>query len=440
VDIGILCVIDMVDVWFPYGKTDVCVRVPARNLLGSILPVQKSGVSDCRVAIDRALREPIGSGRLAEIVKPDSKVALVVDDVACRVVCEAMLLSVLDELNAVGVRDENVVLFFGCGDNNREGVVGSEDVALFLGDKVLSRVRLVMHDVRAGDLVFVGSTKSYGNKVFLNRVFAEADVRILLGEVYLHYYAGYAGGRRSVLSSVSGEATIQYNSVMMLNSNAKAGVLVGNPVHEDMTEVARLAKVTFIVNVVRNSKGELVAAFAGDLEAAFLEAVRLVDEMYKVTVDRRADIVVVSAGGDSLDATLDKAYRAVDNALDVVKRGGVIILLAECPQGYGNQMFYDWMSRLVDLKSTERELKRNFAIGGHKAYYLLKALQSHPVILVSSLPDYYAVNVFKLKTARAVNDALADAFKLAGSAARVWTIPYGGYTLPEYRAPEEIKT
>ncbi|MDR2707328.1 MAG: nickel-dependent lactate racemase [Nitrososphaerota archaeon] len=427
----------MVDVWFPYGKTDVCVRVPARNLLGSINPVQKSGVSDNRAEIDRALKEPIGTRQLTELVKPEGKVAIAIDDALCNDVYNDMILSVLAELNATGIKDENVTLIFSY-DNN--GVVKSEDAALFLDEEVLNRVNIVKHDVRAGDLVYAGTTKSYGNKVFLNRVFAEADVKILLGEVYLHYYAGYEGGRKTVLTKVSGEETIQHNSVMMLNSNAKAGILNGNPIHEDMTEVARLAKVDFIVNVVRNSKGEVVQAFAGDLEAAFLEAVKLVDEIYKVKVDRRADIVVVSAGGNPLDATLDRAYRAVDNALDVVKRGGVIILVAECPEGYGNQMFYDWMTRLVDLKSTEKEIKRNFATGGHKAYYLLKTLQSHPVILVSALPDYYAINVFKLKTARAVNDALTDAFKAAGSAARVWTIPFGNYTLPEYSAPEEIKT
>lgn len=425
----------MVDVWLPYGKTDVCVRVPARNLLGSITPAQKPGVSDIQMEIGRALKEPIGARRLNEIAKPGSKVAIIVDDVARKDVYEVMILSVIAELNAAGVKDEDVTLIFN---SENKGVVKSEDAVLFLGE-VLNRVKIVRHDIKAKDLVYVGTTKSYGNKVFLNRVFAEADVKILLGEVYLHYYAGYEGGRKSVITRVGGEETIQHNSAMMLNNNAKAGILVDNPVHEDMTEAARMAKVDFIVNVVCNSKGEIVQTFAGDLTAAFLEAVKLVDEMYKVKVDRRADIVVVSAGGNPLDVNLDKAYRAVDNALDVVKRGGVIILVAECPEGHGNQMFYDWMTRLTDLKSTEREIKRNFAMGGHKAYYLLKTLQNHPVILVSALPDYYATNVFKLKTARAINDALTDAFKIAGSTSRVWIIPFGSYTLPEYRAPEETK-
>jgi nickel-dependent lactate racemase len=137
---------------------------------------------------------------------------------------------------------------------------------------------------------------------------------------------------------------------------------------------------------------------------------------------------------------LYQAYKGLDNALDAVKRGGVIILVAECLEGHGNQVFYDWMTRLGDLKNVEREVKRNLVMGGHKAYYLLKALQNHQIILVSSMPDYYATSIFKLKTARAVNDALAEALKIAGSASRVWAMPQGSYTLPVFKSPEETKT
>lgn len=425
----------MVDVWLPYGKTDVCVRVPARNLLGSIQPAEKPGAADPKAEIERALQEPIGTKRLCEIAKPESKVAIVVDDATRKAPSEIMLLPVLAELNAAGVSDENVTVIFGCGTHR---AVKDEEARALLGEEALKRVKTVSHDCKAQELVHVGNTKS-GNKIYLNRVFAEADVKVLLGDVGFHYYAGYGGGRKSVLPAVSGAETVQHNHAMMLNANAKTGVLEGNPVHQDMTEAARLAKVDFIVNIVENSKGQIVKAFAGDLEAAFMEAVKLVDEMYRVNVDRRADIVVVSAGGDPSDVNLYQAYKALDNTLDVVKRGGVIVLVAECPEGHGNQVFYDWMTRLSDLKATEKEIKRNFAMGGHKAYYLLKALQNHPVILVSSMPDYYASNVFRLKTARAVNDALTEAFKIAGSASRVWTMPQGTYTFAEYRAPEDNK-
>ncbi len=424
----------MVDVWLPYGKSDVCVRIPARNLLGSIEPKHIAGAENVTAEIERALHEPIGSKRLNEIAQPQHKVAIVVDDFTRSTPSRAMLPPVLIELNTAGVKDENITVIFGCGTHR---AVQPEEAKQLVGEEVLNRVMTISHDCKAEDLVSVGKTK-HGNNVRINRVFAEADVKVLVGDVGFHYYAGYGGGRKSVMPAISCKGTISHNHAMLLEPKARTGVLEGNPVHEDMTEAARLAKVDFILNVVTNSKGEIVKAFAGDLEQAFLEATRLVDEMCRVSVDRRADIVVVSPGGYPADINLYQAYKAVDNALEAVKRSGTIILVAECPEGHGNQVFYDWMTRMDDLKKVEREVKRHFELGGHKAYYLLKALKNHQIILVSSLPDYYANDVFKLKTARAVNDALREAMKTDGSQARVWVIPQGNSTLPEIKSSETV--
>jgi nickel-dependent lactate racemase len=205
-----------------------------------------------------------------------------------------------------------------------------------------------------------------------------------------------------------------------------------------MIEAARLAKVDFILNVVTNSKNEIVKAFAGDLEQAFYEGVKLVEEMYKVPIDRRADIVVVSPGGHPMDIDLYQAYKGVDSALEAVKRGGIIVLIAECPEGHGNEVFYNWMIRFKEIKDMEKEIKKNFVMGGHKSYYLLKALQKVKIIIVSTMPDYYAVNVFKLKTARAANDAVQEAFSIAGSDAKVWVMPHGNLTLPVIRQAVEV--
>jgi len=423
----------MVDVWLPYGKTEVCLRVPARNLLGFIEPKEKSGVPDARAEVERALREPIGSKKLSEIAKPEHRVAIVVDDATRPAPSHVIVPPILDELNSAGVKDENITIIFGCGTHR---AVTDEEAFRLLGEGVLKRVKAVSHDCKAKDLVYLGTTPKYGTKVYLNRVFAEADLKILTGDVCFHYYAGYGGGRKSVLPGVAGEETIKANHAMLLYPNARTGVLDGNPIHEDMVEAARMAKVDFIVNVVLNSKGEIVRAFAGDMEQAFHEGVKLVDEMYRIPVDRRADIVVVSPGGHPADVNLFQAYKGIDSALQVVKRDGVIILAAECPEGHGNQVFYDWMVKFKDLKAVEREIRRNFVLGGHKAYYLMKALQKAQIILVSAMPDYYAVNVFRLRTARTVNEALNEAFKIVGENAKVWVMPYGNFTLPEVKASE----
>ena len=422
----------MVDVWLPYGKSDVCVRIPARNLLGSIEPKQVPGAEDANAEIEKALKEPIGSKRLSEIAQPEHKIAIVVDDFTRNTPTHIMLPPVLAELRAAGVKDEKVTVIFGCGTHR---AVKPQEAKRILGEEILNHIKTVSHNCNAQDLVPIGKTK-HGTHVRVNPLFAEAEVKVLVGDVGFHYYAGYGGGRKSVMPAISCKETISHNHAMLLDPKAHTGILEGNPVHEDMTEAARLAKVDFILNVVTNSKNEIVKAFAGDLEQAFFEATKLVDEIYRVTVDRRADIVVVSPGGYPADINLYQAYKALDSALEVTKRGGTIIMVAECAEGHGNQVFYDWMMRLQDLKKMEREVKRHFELGGHKAYYLLKALKSHPIILVSSLPDYYANDVFKLKTARAVNDALRETLKTVGTQAKVWTIPQGNFTLPEVKTEE----
>jgi nickel-dependent lactate racemase len=424
----------MVDAWLPYGKSQVCVRIPTRNFLGSIEPKEKLGLPDPKAEIERALKEPLGSKKLNDIVQSESRVAIVVDDVTRPAACDLMVPSLLEELNNLGVKDENVTVIFACGLHR---AVKPEEAVKLLGERVCNRVKAVSHDGKALDLVQVGATRKHGTKVFLNRLFADSDVRILTGDIGLHYFAGYGGGRKSVLPGISGEETVKHNHALLLDPNARTGVLAENPVHQDMVEAAALARVDFVLNVVMNGRKELVRAFAGDLEQVFSEGVKLVDEMCRVHIDRRADIVVVSPGGDPADVNLFMAYQSVDNALEVVKRGGVIILVAELAEGHGSQDFYEWMTRFPDLKAVEREMKRNFVGGGSMAYYYMKALQKARIILVSSMPDYYAANVFKLKTARAVNDALNEAMNMVGKSARVWTLPYGTCTLPEVKAVEE---
>lgn len=418
----------MVDVWLPYDKTEVCAHIPTRNLLGVIEPKEKLGINDVTKEIVQALKEPIGSKPLNQIAKQGDKVAIVVDDITRPTPSYTMVLPLLNELNEAGVRDEDITIIFACGTHRP---VKPEEAETILGEGVIKQIKVVSHVCDANDHVYVGTTQKHGTKVLVNRHFHEADVKILTGDIEIHYYAGYGGGRKSVLPGVAGIETIRKNHAMILHPKARTGVLDGNPIHEDMIEAAKLAGVDFILNVVTNSKGEVVQAFAGDLEQAFYKGVQLVEELYNVSVDRRSDILIVSPGGFPADINLYQAYKAVDNCLDCVKRGGVIILVAECPEGHGNSEFFTWMKRFEDERSMEKQIKKSFRVGAHNAYYLLKALRKVQIILVSTMPDYYAVNVFRLRTARTLNDALRDAFDITklGKNAKIWAVPHGHTTM-----------
>lgn len=412
-----------------YGKTEVCARIPTRNFLGSIEPNAKQGVADPETEIEHALDHPIGTQRLSEITKAGDKVIIVVDDATRSTPSYLMIPPLINELNKSGIIDEDITIIFGCGSHRP---VTQEEKERIIGKESLKRIKTISHDSTAKDQVFLGET-SFGTKVYVNKIFAQADVKILAGDINLHYYAGYGGGRKGVLPAVSSKNTIQQNHSLLLHPKAISGNLEENPIHEDMMEAAKLAKVNFILNVVTNSKNEIVKAFAGDLEQAFLEGIKLVDEMYKVQIEKRAKIVVASAGGYPYDINLYQASKTIYNALEAVKRRGIIILVAECPEGHGNEVFTDWMEKFNDLNQIEKEIKKRFLLGGHKAYYLTKALQKATIILVSVMPDCYAVNTFKMRTASALNDALREAFELAGKNSKVYVMPHGSNTLPKFK-------
>lgn len=414
------------EIWLPYGDTEVCATIDSRNLLGVLEPEEIPGADDPTAEIERALDGPIGSKRLERMAKTGDRVAIAVDDHTRAAPSRLMLPPILDRLNDAGVVDKDISVIFACGSHRP---VRDDEMRGLVGKEVLRRVSVSVHDCHAKDLVHVGRT-SFKTDVYINRIFAEADLKILTGDVDLHYYAGFGGGRKSLLPGLSAFSTIQHNHKMLTDPRACTGNLDGNPIHEDMTEAAKLTGIDFVLNVVMNAKNEIVKAFAGDLEGAFLEAVRLADQLYKVPVKKMAKVVLVSSGGTPFDIDLFQAVKAIENATKVAKKGGVIILVAECPDGHGSDVFCEWMAECGTLRDAERRLKRQFVLGGHKAYYLLRAIERARIMLVSSLPEYYAKKVFRLDTSRTVDDALKRTFRIVGKNAKIWVIPRGTLTLP----------
>ncbi|MFH0849297.1 MAG: nickel-dependent lactate racemase [archaeon] len=414
----------MVEMWLPYGKTEVAVRIPDENVGDVIQPIVDLKVPDAESELRRALDDPIGTSKLSSLASSSDTVAIVVDDATRRAPNPPMLKAIMAELNVAGVKEENVTVIVGVGIHRPATVEELSPLSESFG-----KVRVISHDYAASDLVRIGKT-TRGTPVDLNKAFADADLKILTGDVELHYFAGYGGGRKSILPAITGEESTQKNHALLLDPQARTGVLKGNPVSEDMNEGAKLANPDFILNVVLDSNGAILKAFAGDLEKAFLEGVALVDKMCKVPIDSKADVVIVSAGGAPRDLNLYQAHKALHNSLSALKDEGVVILVADCPDGHGNKTFYEWMTRFKDAQEMEDEIKKKFRLGGHKAYYLAKTLEKAKVYLVSTMPDSYVSNVFKMRPSRTVNAALQSAFRVAGKASKVAVMPFGSVTLP----------
>ena len=416
----------MVDVWLPYGNTEVCLRIPTRNYLGTIGPRDKKGAEDPESEIERSLEEPIGTDRLSDIAKPGEKVSIVVSCVEDSKHAEFILKSILKELNKANVENKDVSIIKGY--DPLRGYPAIDDPQL-QNDETFRGVELITHNPETENMVEVGKT-SFGTEIGLSRMFMESDLKILAGILDPHPYAGYSGGRYCVLPGVSSPETIQQTLSLVTDPMARSGMTKGNPVHENMVEAAGLARVDFTLNVVKNSKREVVRAFAGHPDDAFISGVEFADEIYKVPVEKRADAVFVSPGGFPYDVDLYESCMGVNNALDVVKKNGTIILVAECSKGYGNADFRRWIVEVRDLNRIERQLKRRFSAAAYVARSFITLLQRSEVVIVSSLPDFFGVGVLNVKTARTVNEAIRYFSDASGRNASVLAISHGSITIP----------
>ncbi len=423
----------MVEVWLPYGNTEICLAISAENLLGVIEPQPKPAVSDPEGELKSALENPIESPRLREIVNSGRRVAVAVDTTTGATLNQLMLSNILKELKGGGISDSEITIIFS--PSSQRPPDKPQDP---LGEDALGGLLTITHDPGSVELMEVGAT-SYKTRVILNRAFAEADFKVLIGDIGFHPYAGYSGGRMGVLA-LGGSKTIQHNRSLITDSHCRVGNLEKNPIHLDMVEAATLAKVGFILNVVTDEAGGLVKAFAGGLEPAFLEGVKFLNETFGITADKKADIVTVSAGGHPYDDDFYSALGSLERVLDIVRDGGVVVLAAECAQGHGNIGLYKWMSQLRSFEEARETVKKSFTPELYTAYLLLKAQQKVRIIALSALPEHMATGTFKLRGAKCADDALETAFRLAGRKAKIWVVPRRQITLPILRVAESPRT
>ncbi|MFH0749135.1 MAG: nickel-dependent lactate racemase [Candidatus Bathyarchaeota archaeon] len=411
----------MVEIWLPYGKTEAPVKLPDENLIGIIDSKEIPAAEKPQEEIVRALNTPIASETLEKLVKPENKVAIVLDDIFFPSKLVFPLL--IEKLINLGIKESDITILLGCNIQNIEA--GYK----MLTEEIINKVKVTKGSMGTDEFIQVGET-SRGTKIQINKIFLDADLRILTGRVGFHPYSGYSGGRDGVLPAICGAETIRRSNALILEPRSKMGYLEGNQLNQEMEEAAQMAKVNFTVNVVLNSGGEVVKAFAGDLDQAFLEGVKFLDERFKISVERAADVVILSSGGHPWDITLDRACTGLASALNIVKDGGVIIWVAESPEGYGNNVFYDWMTRFRTSDEVALEIKRKPIIGGELAYLLLRALERVKIILVSILPDYYSMGIFRLRTAKTINIALNSAYRILGRKGKILVLPHGNTVLP----------
>ncbi|HVB96303.1 MAG TPA: nickel-dependent lactate racemase [Chloroflexota bacterium] len=410
-----------------YGVSTQDVIIPDSRLAGVLEPNPCPAIGDQCATIEAALSAPIGTPRLAELVSGRRHVAVVVSDVTRPAPTAKMLGPLLAELNQAGVADDRITVVFATGIHRTHT---SAEQAALLGS-AYGRVRCVdsagAHG-REANMTFVGSTKR-GTPIMVDSVVAEADVRIATGNVEYHYFAGYSGGAKALVPGVCSKSTIEHNHGLMVQPGAAAGHIGDNPVRQDLEEAGAMIGIDFCLNTVLNGKREIVAAYAGLPNAVLRHASRMVDQTYGVTIPETADIVVASAGGHPKDINLYQAQKALDNARFAARRGGTLILAAECQEGFGEPTFEQWITAASSPEALVARIQREFVLGGHKAAAIALVLQQMRVYLVSALPDQLVRQMF-MEPAPTVQAAVDVALADAGAAASVLVIPNAGSVVP----------
>ena len=333
----------------PYGKGTARLDVEDGRLAG----VLRSGIHEYRPADDpwtivrKSIENPIGSPRLRELAKGKRRVTVIASDhtrpVPSRIIMPQMLAEIRD-----GNPAAEITILVATGLHR---ATTRDEIAAKFGDAVAADEKIVVHDCDdAANLVSIGTLPS-GGELVIDRLAVETDLLVSEGFIEPHFFAGFSGGRKSVLPGVASRATVMYNhnSAFIAHPNARTGVVDGNPIHEDMLYAARAAKLAFVVNTVIDANHDPIFSVAGDCEEAhragraFLASKCQVDAV-------PADIAVSTNGGYPLDQNIYQSVKGMTAAEATVKPGGVIVMFSKAADGHGGASFHRTFRDEPDLK------------------------------------------------------------------------------------------
>ncbi len=320
-----------------YGRRGLVVTLP--DHVDVVTTRFTPGLGDEAAAIRAALRHPIASPPLADLVKAGDTVVVAHSDIT-RATPNARLLPVLlAELEAAGVAPADITLLNALGTHRPQT---EAELRTMLGDAIVERYRCLQHDGNAeAGLVALGHTR-FGHPVRVNRRFMEAKVRILTGLIEPHFFAGFSGGPKGVLPALAGAESVitNHGRAMIAHPKATWGCTEGNPIWEEMREVALMTRPTFLLNVTINALGQITGVFAGDLLAAHAAGCAFVRDHAMVPVAAPYDIVVTTNGGYPLDQNLYQTVKGISAANEIVREGGAIVIAAACEDGIPDHGHY----------------------------------------------------------------------------------------------------
>ncbi|HJP67192.1 MAG TPA: nickel-dependent lactate racemase [Actinomycetota bacterium] len=415
-----------------YGTSSFDVDLGGVDVLAVLQPRHVDSAGPSAELIAGALQSPIGSPPLAEVASGARTAAILVSGKDRVTGAETFMHPLVEALLRAGVPKDGITVFMATG-THIPFRAGDRDRVL--GPDLDPAVRVVGHDCEdVGGHVDLGPT-SLGNQVVVNRAAYEHDVKVLTGRITHHYFAGFTAGRKAVLPGVSARSTIEFNHrLVMSGANghprhpmARNGQLEGNPIHEDMLEGARLFEPTFVLNTVVDTGARVTHAFGGDPYQAHAEGCQVVADLFEVPIDRPAELVVGSPGGDPYDCSFVQALKTLMNTHEAVADGGAYLLLAECPEGIKPE-FLAW-DRHAAQDQLAHMVRTHYNLTGHNTWLLREILERITVVLVSSCPQG-EVGLLGLQPASTWREGLDLALRAVGtSTPSTHVVPFGNVTV-----------
>ena len=419
---------------YGHGSLELALREGDRVIEGEISAVAPSAPAE--ELVRRALESPLGTPRLSELARDAHSVVIVTSD-HTRAMPSAITLPLLLEEVRRGNPDAEITILVATG--LHRATTPDEQRAMF-GSKIVESERIVVHDAFDESAHVDLGTLPSGACFFVDRLVTTCDLLVTEGFIEPHFFAGFSGGRKSILPGVCSERTVKENHSYraIASDRARSAVLDGNPIHLDMVEAARRVNVAFILNVALNGSKEIIGAWAGDVERAHEEGTRFVGGLTQRPVET-ADIVITGNGGYPLDQNLYQSPKAASTAAEYAGEDGVIILCCRCEDGMGSENF----ERLMQLGSPEEIDAHLSAIPAHEtipeqwcAQIYSRILRRHRLILVSDGLDPKLVSRLNMTPARTLDEALALARDSKGADASVIVIPDGVNVVPARPAEE----
>ena len=379
--------------------------MPDERVVGVLAPKDVKPLRDVRDAVRSALRKPIGTGPLAGLLE-GKKSALIATVDHTRPSPVDMILPVLEECDRQGVRATIIVA------TGRHRQMRKEELLRHFGRDILARYKVVQHDPFDDSRMVTKGRTRLGTRIRVNRIVLEHDVVIGTGIIEPSYLCGWSGGRKILMPGLAHHESIDNNHFYLTHPDTRIGRLHGNPLSDDSAEFASRLPLHFIVYSIVGPGDEVCRIVAGHRTEAHEYGCSRSEKIYRARV-KKADIVISSAGGAPYDCDLVQGKKAIIPAIDAVKRNGVIILCAECPQGLGaEETFVDWLRNKTPVQVTTDVLDRKqFSLGAHGANILARPIvEKNAKVMLVTCPDIAQ----ELKgTYVTATTRLADAWKAA---------------------------